>query len=44
MFSLTHPEALDELFAAAERLLVLTGDAVALCANYGTDTLRRDAP
>jgi DNA-binding transcriptional ArsR family regulator len=43
MFSLTHPEALNELFAAAERLLVLTGDAVALCANYGTDTLPREA-
>jgi DNA-binding transcriptional ArsR family regulator len=43
MFSLTHPEALDDLFAAAERLLALTGDAVALCANYGTDTLPKDA-
>ena len=38
MFSLTHPEALDELFAAAERLLALTGDAVTLCANHGVDT------
>jgi DNA-binding transcriptional ArsR family regulator len=44
MFSLTHPEALNDLFAAAERLLGLTGDAVALCANYGTATLPRDAP
>ena len=43
MFSLTHPEALDDLFAAAERLLALTGDAVTLCANYGTDTLPTDA-
>jgi ArsR family transcriptional regulator, cadmium/lead-responsive transcriptional repressor len=43
MFSLTHPEALDELFAAAEQLLALTGDAVTLCANYGTDTLPKDA-
>jgi len=43
MFSLTHPEALDELFAAAERLLVLTGEAVTLCASYGTNTLPRDA-
>ena len=42
MFSLTHPEALDALFASAERLLELTGDAVALCANYGTDTLPRN--
>jgi ArsR family transcriptional regulator, cadmium/lead-responsive transcriptional repressor len=43
MFSLTHPEALNDLFAAAERLLALTGDAVTLCANYGTDTLPADA-
>jgi ArsR family transcriptional regulator, cadmium/lead-responsive transcriptional repressor len=43
MFSLTHPGALDELFDAAERLLVLTGDAVTLCANYGTDSLRKEA-
>jgi ArsR family transcriptional regulator, cadmium/lead-responsive transcriptional repressor len=43
LFSLTHPEALDELFVAAERLLALTGDAVTLCANYGTDTLRQEA-
>ena len=42
MFSLRHPEALDELFAAAERLLALTGDAVALCANHGADTLPVD--
>jgi DNA-binding transcriptional ArsR family regulator len=42
MFSLTHPEGLDDLFAAAERLLALTGDAVTLCANYGTDTLPKD--
>ena len=43
MFSLTHPEALNDLFAAAERLLGLTGDAVALCANYATDTLPKNA-
>jgi DNA-binding transcriptional ArsR family regulator len=35
LFSLTHPEATLELLAAAERLLGLTGDAVALCPNYG---------
>ena len=35
VFSLTHPEALTELFSAAERLLGLTGDAVALCPVYG---------
>ncbi|RZU14019.1 ArsR family transcriptional regulator [Kribbella rubisoli] len=35
MFSLSHPEATMDLLAAAERLLGLTGDAVALCPNYG---------
>ena len=43
VFSLTHPGALDDLFAAAERLLALTGDAVTLCAHYGTDTLPEQA-
>lgn len=37
VFSLAHEGALEDLFAAAERLLLLTGDAVTLCANYGTD-------
>ena len=36
MFRLSHPEAMVALFAAAERLLELTGDAVALCPVYGT--------
>src|SRR5690348_8940058 len=31
LFRLTHPEATLELLTAAERLLGLTGDAVALC-------------
>ncbi|GAA1516865.1 metalloregulator ArsR/SmtB family transcription factor [Kribbella lupini] len=35
MFTLTHPEATLDLLTAAERLLRLTGDAVALCPNYG---------
>ena len=35
MFRLSHPEALTDLLAAAERLLALTGDAVTLCANHG---------
>jgi ArsR family transcriptional regulator, cadmium/lead-responsive transcriptional repressor len=39
MFSLAHPEALMDVWSAAEQLLELTGDAVALCPNYGTDTL-----
>lgn len=33
-YSLTHPELLD-LLVSAERLLAATGDAVALCPNYG---------
>jgi ArsR family transcriptional regulator, cadmium/lead-responsive transcriptional repressor len=37
VFSLTHPEALTDLLAAAERLLELTGDAVALCPVYGAE-------
>lgn len=39
VFSLTHPDALTSLFAAAEQLLDLTGDAVALCGTYGADML-----
>lgn len=35
VFSLTHPDATLALLAAAERLLGLTGDAVALCPVYG---------
>jgi DNA-binding transcriptional ArsR family regulator len=38
LFSLTHPEATLELLSAAERLLGLTGDAVALCPVYGVKT------
>jgi DNA-binding transcriptional ArsR family regulator len=43
VFSLTHPEALMDLLASAERLLGLTGDAVVLCpshraADHGADT------
>ena len=37
MFTLTHPEAMLDVLAAAERLLALTGDAVALCPIYGVD-------
>lgn len=39
VFSLNHAAAVMDLFAAAERLLDLTGDAVTLCPNFGTDTL-----
>lgn len=35
VFTLAHPQAMDELLAAAERLLALTGEAVALCPVYG---------
>jgi hypothetical protein len=37
MFTLSHPEATLELLSAAERLLGLTGDAVALCPVYGVE-------
>jgi DNA-binding transcriptional ArsR family regulator len=35
VFSLTHPEAVLDLLASAERLLALTGDAIELCPTYG---------
>jgi len=44
VYSLNHAEALIDLWSAAERLLALTGDAVALCSNYGTETLPKDNP
>jgi DNA-binding transcriptional ArsR family regulator len=40
MWSLNHADAVMRVLAAAERLLDLTGDAVALCPNYGTGTRR----
>lgn len=49
VYSLNHSEALNDLWAAAERLLALTGEAVALCPNHGTnslhatDTMSKDA-
>ena len=39
VFRLAHPEETLALLAAAERVLEATGDAVALCPNYGTETL-----
>jgi DNA-binding transcriptional ArsR family regulator len=39
VFTLKHSAALMDLFAAAERLLDLTGDAVVLCPNYGVDAV-----
>lgn len=35
VYSLAHPKATLGLLAAAEQLLVLTGDAVTLCPTYG---------
>ena len=43
VYSLNHAEALMDLWAAAERLLDLTGDRVALCANHGATTVVRDS-
>lgn len=37
VYSLTHLEATLEVLGSAERLLALTGDAVALCPVYGVD-------
>lgn len=42
VFSLTHPEALQLVLAAAEELLELTGEAVVLLPTYGT-TARKDS-
>lgn len=42
MWSLNHPDTVMDLLASTERLLALTGDAVALCPNFGTNTLRPD--
>ncbi len=39
VFSLGRPE-LHDLLAAAERVLAATGEAVSLCPNYGTGSLR----
>lgn len=37
MFSVTHPEATNQLLVAAEQLLDVTGYAVTLCPNHGLD-------
>jgi DNA-binding transcriptional ArsR family regulator len=42
LYSLAHPGATLELLSGAEKLLGLTGDAVALCPVYGTETLDDD--
>lgn len=43
-YSLAHPDLLNALFAAAEQILDVTGESVALCTNYGTDTLPATQP
>ena len=40
VYSLNHADALMDLWIAAERLLEATGDAVTLCPNHGTSTLK----
>lgn len=40
VFSLTHPDAVLRVFAAAEELLAATGDAVVLCPTYGDGAAR----
>ncbi len=40
VFSLTHPDAVLKVFAAAEELLAATGDAVVLCPTYGEGSAR----
>jgi len=40
VFSLTHPDAVLKVFAAAEELLAATGDAVVLCPTYGDEATR----
>lgn len=40
VFTLTHPEAVLKVFAAAEELLEATGDAVVLCPVHGEEAAR----
>lgn len=40
VYSLTYAEALMDLFAASERILQLTGEAVTLCPNFGVKTVQ----
>ena len=44
LFRLTHPEAVTDVLAAAERILVLTGDAVTLCPTTGSSATRSSTP
>lgn len=40
MYSLAHPEATLQLLSVTEKLLALTGDAVALCPTYGSGAVK----
>jgi DNA-binding transcriptional ArsR family regulator len=40
VYSLNHADVLMDLWSAAERLLEATGDAVTLCPNFVTNTLK----
>ncbi len=42
VYTLNHAEALMDLWAAAERLLAATGDAVTLCPAHGATAVRAD--
>ena len=42
VFSISHPDAVEELLAAAERLLELTGHAVTLCPDFGARVTGKD--
>ena len=42
MWSLEHVDTVMDLLASAEKLLGLTGDAVALCPRYGVDALHEE--
>ncbi|WP_191280292.1 ArsR/SmtB family transcription factor [Nocardioides flavus (ex Wang et al. 2016)] len=42
VYSLAHPDTTAMLLAAAEQLLRDTGEAVALCDNFGTHTQTND--
>lgn len=43
MWSLDHVDTVMDLLASAEKLLALTGDAVALCPRYGVAALHEEA-
>lgn len=43
VYSLNHAAELMDLWAAAERLLALTGERVVLCDTYGVDMLPAEA-